>query len=173
MNHFVLVLMFFWVFFNKKFKIINFMLLLFRRSLTQSKLLINIHILQRLMYQLTTAKETVFKRWTTCSKFTIPKYFRCCSLQNLCFESENILRYFRTIFHEHSNWVFHDRLFCQIISQILAQGRAKKFVKNCPQWSLKPGPADLQANAVPTEISQHSVPSLNLHSLYKVMLYWF
>ena len=49
----------------------------------------------------------------------------------------------------------------------------KQFVKNFPQWSLKPGLPDLQANALPTELSQHSVASLNLHSLYKVMLYWF
>ena len=47
----------------------------------------------------------------------------------------------------------------------------KKIVKNCPQWGLKPGPPDLQANALPTELSQHSVASLNLHGLYKVMLY--
>ena len=68
-------------------------------------------------------------------------------------------------------WVFHDRRFCQIIWQIYTQGRAKKFVKNCPQWGLKQGPPDLQANALPTELSQHSVASLNLHGLYKVMLY--
>ena len=46
------------------------------------------------------------------------------------------------------------------------------FVKNCPQWGWKPGPPDLQASALPTELSQHSVASLNLHCLYKVMLYW-
>ena len=46
-----------------------------------------------------------------------------------------------------------------------------KFVKKCPQWSLKPGPPDLQANALPTELSQHSVANLNLHGLYKVMFY--
>ena len=45
------------------------------------------------------------------------------------------------------------------------------FVKNCPQWGWKPGPLDLQASALPTELSQHSVASLNLHCLYKVMLY--
>ena len=45
------------------------------------------------------------------------------------------------------------------------------FVKNCPQWGWKPGPPDLQASALPTELSQHSVASLNLHCLYKVMLY--
>ena len=49
----------------------------------------------------------------------------------------------------------------------------KEFVKNCPQWGWKPGPPDLQANALPTELSQHTVASLNLHGLYKVMLYWF
>ena len=47
----------------------------------------------------------------------------------------------------------------------------KKLVKNCPQWHLKPGPPDLQANASPTELCQHSVASLNFHGLYKVMLY--
>ena len=46
------------------------------------------------------------------------------------------------------------------------------FVKNCPQWGWKPGPLDLQVSALPTELSQHSVASLNLHCLYKVMLYW-
>ena len=47
----------------------------------------------------------------------------------------------------------------------------KKFVKNYPQWDLKQEPPHLQANALPTELSQHSVASLNLHGLYKVMLY--
>ena len=45
------------------------------------------------------------------------------------------------------------------------------FVKNCPQWGWKPGPPDLQASALSTELSQHSAASLNLHCLYKVMLY--
>ena len=31
----------------------------------------------------------------------------------------------------------------------------KKFIKNCPQWGLKPGPADLQANALPTELGRN------------------
>ena len=67
---------------------------------------------------------------------------------------------------------FYDRRFCQIIWQIFTQGKAKKkFLKNCPQWGWKPGPPDLQANALPTELSQHSVASLNLDDLYKVMLY--
>ena len=30
----------------------------------------------------------------------------------------------------------------------------KKIVKNCPQWGLKPGPPDLQTNALPTQLSQ-------------------
>ena len=47
----------------------------------------------------------------------------------------------------------------------------KKIHQNCPEWGLKPGPPDLQANALPTELSQHSVISLNLDGLYKVMLY--
>ena len=33
----------------------------------------------------------------------------------------------------------------------------KKIVKNCPQWGLKPGPPDHETNALPTELSQHSV----------------
>ena len=41
------------------------------------------------------------------------------------------------------------------------------FVKNCPQWGWKPGPPDLQASALPTELSQHSVASLNLHCFIK------
>ena len=43
----------------------------------------------------------------------------------------------------------------------------KKIVKNCPQWDLKPGPPDHQANTLPTELSQHSVARLNLHGLCK------
>ena len=31
----------------------------------------------------------------------------------------------------------------------------KKFVKNCSQWDLKPGPPDLQANALPTELGRN------------------
>ena len=49
----------------------------------------------------------------------------------------------------------------------------KKSSKVAPSGvaSWKQGPPDLQANALPTEPSQHSVASLNLHGLYKVMLY--
>ena len=38
---------------------------------------------------------------------------------------------------------------------------------------MKPEPPDPEANALPTELSQHSVTSLNLHGFCKVMLYWF
>ena len=31
----------------------------------------------------------------------------------------------------------------------------KNFVKNCPQWGLKPGPPDLQANVLPNELSRN------------------
>ena len=31
----------------------------------------------------------------------------------------------------------------------------KKFIKNCPQWSWKPGPPDLEANALPTELGRN------------------
>ena len=33
----------------------------------------------------------------------------------------------------------------------------KKSLKNCPQWGLKPGPPDHQANALPTERGRRSV----------------
>ena len=33
----------------------------------------------------------------------------------------------------------------------------KKFVKNCPQWGLKPEPMDHDANALPTELGRRSV----------------
>ena len=72
-----------------------------------------------------------------------------------------------------SIWVFHNTRFYQIIWQISTQGRAKKYIKNCPQWGWNPWPLDLHSNALATELSQHSVASLNLHGLYKVMLYWF
>ena len=49
----------------------------------------------------------------------------------------------------------------------------KKSLQKLPQWGLKPEPPDHKANALPTELSQHSVASLNLHDLYKVTLYWF
>ena len=40
----------------------------------------------------------------------------------------------------------------------LYTGKSKKnFIKNCPQWGLKPEPLHLQANALPTELSQESV----------------
>ena len=54
-----------------------------------------------------------------------------------------------------NSWVFHDRRFSQIIWQIFKQGRAKKFRQNCPQWGLKRGPPDLQANALPTELGRN------------------
>ena len=37
--------------------------------------------------------------------------------------------------------------------------KKKKFVKNCPQWGLKPGPLDLQANALPTELGRNLLDS--------------
>ena len=45
--------------------------------------------------------------------------------------------------------------------------------KKLPPVGIEPQPPDLHSNALPTELSQHSVASLNLHGLYKVMLYWF
>ena len=46
-----------------------------------------------------------------------------------------------------------------------------KFIKNHPQYGWNPGPLDHHSNALPTQLSQHSVASLNLHGLCKVMLY--
>ena len=71
------------------------------------------------------------------------------------------------------NWVFHDRPFSVRLSDRFNVAQNKiNFVKNCPQWGWKRGPLDLQASALPTELSQHSAASLNLHCPYKAMLYW-
>ena len=32
----------------------------------------------------------------------------------------------------------------------------KTFVKNCPQWGLKPGPLNPEVNALPTELGRRS-----------------
>ena len=32
----------------------------------------------------------------------------------------------------------------------------KKFVKNCPQWGLKPGPLDHETNALPAALGRRS-----------------
>ena len=44
------------------------------------------------------------------------------------------------------------------------------FNKICLQWGLNLQPSDHHSYALPTELSQHSVASLNLHGLFKVML---
>ena len=62
----------------------------------------------------------------------------------------------RSVAIQHPNWIFHDRRFCQIIWQIFTQGRAKK--KNhqkLPPVGLKPGPPDLQANALSAELGRN------------------
>ena len=41
-----------------------------------------------------------------------------------------------------------------------------------PPVGLETMTSGSQASALPTELCQHSVASLNLHCLYKVMLYW-
>ena len=65
------------------------------------------------------------------------------------------------------HWVFHDRRFCQIIRQIFTKEEQKKIRQKFPQWGWNPGPPDHETNAWPTELSQHSVASLNLHGLFK------
>ena len=68
---------------------------------------------------------------------------------------------------------FMIRVSVRLSHRSLHRGEQKKLVKNCAQSGLNPGPLNHYANALPTEPSQHSVTSLNLHGLYKVMLYWF
>ena len=76
---------------------------------------------------------------------------------------------------KHNFWiyilVFHDMRFCQIIWQIFTYRRAKKIHQKLPPVGIEP--LNHHANAPPIELIQHSVGSLNLHGIYKVMLYWF
>ena len=66
----------------------------------------------------------------------------------------------------HAHWVFHDKAFLSDYLINLKLHRTKKnFIKNCPQWGLNSQPTDHDSNALTTEISQHSVVSLNLHAL--------
>ena len=59
----------------------------------------------------------------------------------------------------------------RLSERTLHREEKNKIHQKLPQWGLKPGPLDHEANALPTELSQHSLSSLNLHGLYKVMLY--
>ena len=43
----------------------------------------------------------------------------------------------------------------RLCDRSLHKEKQKKFVKNCPQWGLKLGPPDLQANALPTELRRN------------------
>ena len=71
-----------------------------------------------------------------------------------------------------TNLVLHDIcVSVRLSDRSLHREEQKKFVKNCPQLGLNPWPLDHHANALPTELSQHSVASLKLHGLHKVMLY--
>ena len=45
------------------------------------------------------------------------------------------------------------RVSVRLSDRSLHREEQKKFVKNCPQWGLKPGSPDLQANDLPTELS--------------------
>ena len=64
-----------------------------------------------------------------------------------------------------ANWVFTIGVSVRLSDRSLHREEEKKFVKNCPQWGLKPGPLDHQVNDLSTELRQHSVASLNLHGL--------
>ena len=66
---------------------------------------------------------------------------------------------------------FYNLLFSAKSWQNSASTDGKKQNKNCPQSLLNPQPPDLHSNALPTQLSQHSVASLNLHGLCKVVLY--
>ena len=48
--------------------------------------------------------------------------------------------------------------------------KSKKYLSKSPQWELNPEPLDHQANTLRTELTQHSVASLNLQGLYKVII---
>ena len=41
------------------------------------------------------------------------------------------------------------------LTDLYTEEEQKKFIKNCPQWGWKPGPPDLQANALPTELGRN------------------
>ena len=107
-----------------------------------------------------------------------------------CFEKENVSHKSVSRCSKRSGLSADLKLFC-IISNLpfefftigvsvrlsdrsLHMEEQKKIRQKLPpmgQWVLKRGPPDLQANALPTELSQHSVASLNLQGLYKIMLY--
>ena len=55
------------------------------------------------------------------------------------------------------NWVFHDRRFCQIIWQIFTQGRAKKFIKNCPQLEIETRTSGSSGQCLANWVRQESV----------------
>ena len=95
-------------------------------------------------------------------RFRYPTYILCQSntSKDLQVESGKVEFFTIGVSVRLSDWSLH-------------RAEQKNFTKNCLQWGLKPGPLDLQANALPTELSQHSVASLNLHGFYKVMLNWF
>ena len=66
----------------------------------------------------------------------------------------------------HRNiWVFHDRRSCQIIWQIFTQERAKKIHQKLPPVGFETRTSRSSGNALPAELSQHSVASLNLQAL--------
>ena len=64
-------------------------------------------------------------------------------------------------FYEEPLWFFTTFEFFTIGVSVRLSDRSlhreeqKKIVKNCPEWGLKPGPPDLQANALPTELSSN------------------
>ena len=66
---------------------------------------------------------------------------------------------------------FYNSLFSAKSRQNPASIHGEEQNKKFPLWGLNPQPSDLHPNALPIELSQHSVVSLNLHGLYKVMLY--
>ena len=80
------------------------------------------------------------------------------------------IRSTQVINYTHLSFSF-TRLFLPNSGRILPKVTEKNKIKNCPQWGLNPGLLDYHANALLNELSQYLVASLNLHGLYKVMLY--
>ena len=51
--------------------------------------------------------------------------------------------------------VFTIAVSVRLSDRSLYREEQKKFIKNCPEWGLKPEPPDLQANALPTELGRN------------------
>ena len=81
-------------------------------------------------------------------KYVIINVSKCYVLDN-----ERCMNFLRAPTTNESQLSFSRYAF---LSDYLYTGKSKKkFVKSCPQWGWKPGPPDLQANALPTELGRN------------------